>query len=260
MQTFLCSGTMWQYTARSSPAKDRCHLMSKLSHLSPWSWPSFLVVKNSSHCETWNALTKTDSPTHCQHMKAVQPFHLNFVLFKSPPITVGYLSCSYQFAMHCNWEKRMKFFQWRFCCSDLIYLNMWSNENAASEEHFRTRAKSGILLGALSDCSLTRGFDHSFLHLFSCCLQSYSMLKCSVWFTSTKERQIHSEGGRWSDSELEFVCRTWMTLEQLLWRGCPKWLTAGPHLWLQWSGKVTFCSQVSLLQNLRWFFSQDCVV
>lgn len=71
---------------------------------------------------------------------------------------------------------------------------MWSNENAASEEHFRTRAKSGILLDALNDCSLTGGFDHSFLHLFSCCLQSYPVWKCGVWFTSTKEGQLHSEG------------------------------------------------------------------
>lgn len=43
---------------------------------------------------------------------------------------------------------------------------MWSNENAASEEHFRTRAKSGILLDALNDCSLTEALITAFFISF----------------------------------------------------------------------------------------------
>lgn len=75
---------------------------------------------------------------------------------------------------------------------------------------------------------------------------------CVIYFNQRRTNSFRRQEG--SVAGLEFVCRSWMVLEQLLWRGCPKWLTAGPHHWPQRKGKLTLCSQVSLWQSWRWIF------
>lgn len=80
------------------------------------------------------------------------------------------------------------------------------------------------------------------------CVKMWRVIYFNQGRTTSFRRQ------EWSITELEFVCRSWMILKQLLWWGCPKWLTAGPHHWPQRKGKLTFCSQVSLWQSWRWIF------
>lgn len=147
--------------------------MAKESHLSNLVLTQPPCSQKCSHCETWNALDQWEISLHIVSPWSCPAFLSEFRFIQDFPKTLGYLfSC--KFAIGCK-VKWVKFFKTKFCCSDLFYLNMRSNKNAASEEHFRTRAKTGSFLDDLSDCSLTGVFDRGFLHIFLCCLRSYSM-------------------------------------------------------------------------------------